>query len=102
MMRQTLKVTLLKHTPFQVLNDHCEEVWYCQFSPDGLKLATGSKDMTVIVWEFDPETLELRHGKTLEQHAHGVAFFSWSPDSSKLAVCGPEESSEEVTCAFSE
>lgn len=80
----------------QVLNDHCEEVWYCQFSPDGLKLATGSKDMTVIVWEFDPETLELRHGKTLEQHAHGVAFFSWSPDSSKLAVCGPEESSEEI------
>ena len=86
-----------KYLSVQVLNDHCEEVWYCQFSPDGLKLATGSKDMTVIVWEFDPETLELRHGKTLEQHAHGVAFFSWSPDSSKLAVCGPEESSEEVS-----
>ena len=53
--------------------------------------------MTVIVWDLDPETLELRHGKTLEQHAHGVAFFAWSPDSSKLAVCGPEESSEEVS-----
>lgn len=41
------------HT-IQVLNDHCDEVWYCKFSPDGLKLATGSKDMTVIIWDVDP------------------------------------------------
>lgn len=38
----------------QVLNDHCDEVWYCKFSPDGLKLATGSKDMTLIIWDVDP------------------------------------------------
>ena len=38
----------------QILNDHCDEVWYCKFSPDGLKLATGSKDMTVIIWDVDP------------------------------------------------
>jgi len=38
----------------QILNDHCDEVWFCRFSPDGLKLATGSKDNTVIIWDVDP------------------------------------------------
>lgn len=38
----------------QILNDHCDEVWFCRFSPDGLKLATGSKDTTVIIWDVDP------------------------------------------------
>ncbi len=78
----------------QVLSDHCEEVWYCRFSPDGLKLATGSKDMTVIIWDFDPETLALRHSRTLERHSHGISYFAWSPDSTRLAVCGPEDCDE--------
>ncbi len=79
---------------FQILSDHCEEVWYCRFSPDGLKLATGSKDNTVIIWDFDPETLMLKLNKTLERHNHGVAYFAWSPDSTRLAVCGPEDCDE--------
>lgn len=41
------------HT-IQVLSNHRDEVWYCKFSPDGLKLATGSKDMNVIIWDVDP------------------------------------------------
>jgi WD40 repeat protein len=77
-----------------VLSDHCEEVWYCRFSPDGLKLATGSKDNTVIIWDFDPESLMLKLNKTLERHNHGVAYFAWSPDSTRLAVCGPEDCDE--------
>lgn len=43
----------------QVLNDHCDEVWFCRFSPDGLKLATGSKDSTVIIWDVDPVSISL-------------------------------------------
>ena len=78
----------------QVLSDHCEEVWYCRFSPDGLKLATGSKDNSVIIWDFDPDTMQLKLNKTLERHNNGAAYFAWSPDSVRLAVCGPEDCDE--------
>lgn len=41
-------------TTVQILSDHCDEVWIARFSPDGSKLATGSKDSTVIIWDVDP------------------------------------------------
>ena len=37
----------------QTLTDHCDEVWIGRFSPDGTKLATGSKDSSVIIWDVD-------------------------------------------------
>ena len=79
------------------MTDHDEEVWYCRFSPDGLKLASGGKDKHVNIFDFDPETLSLKFARSLERHNQdyqGVAFFAWSPDSSKLAVCGPEDCDE--------
>jgi len=78
----------------QILGDHCDEIWYCKWSPNGRLLATGSKDYTVIIWELDTVTLNLRHSKVLEGHSYGVAFLAWSPDSTKLAVCGPEDCPE--------
>lgn len=50
----------------QVLNDHCDEVWYCRFSPDGLKLATGSKDTTVIIWDVDPVSISYLFNVSLQ------------------------------------
>ena len=32
---------------WQVLAEHCDEVWFCKWSPNGRFLATGSKDYTV-------------------------------------------------------
>ncbi|XP_012253307.1 WD repeat-containing protein 26 isoform X1 [Athalia rosae] len=78
----------------QVLDEHCDEVWYCKFSPDGLKLATGSKDTTVIIWDVCPDTLTVTHRKTLEGHSYGVALIAWSPDSCHLIACGPEDCPE--------
>lgn len=80
--------------PLQVLNDHCDEVWFCKFSPDGLKLATGSKDTTVIIWDVDPQKLCVKFRRTLDGHTYGVSFLDWSPDSKHLLVGGPEECPE--------
>jgi len=78
----------------QVLTDHNDEVGFCKWAPNGKFLATGSKDCTVIIWKFDPKTLKLTNDKVLEGHSQGVYFLAWSPDSTKLAVCGPEDSPE--------
>ncbi|XP_060905547.1 WD repeat-containing protein 26 [Labrus mixtus] len=78
----------------QILTEHCNEVWFCKFSNDGTKLATGSKDTTVIVWQVDPETQQLKLMKTLEGHAYGVSYLAWSPDDTYLIACGPDDCSE--------
>lgn len=84
------------HETIQILAEHCEEAWYCKFSNDGLRLASGSKDMTVIVWDFDPETLTFKKYRILERQPQGVSFFAWSPDSTRLAICGIEDCDEIV------
>ncbi|KAG8009724.1 WD repeat-containing protein 26 [Nibea albiflora] len=78
----------------QILTEHCNEVWFCKFSNDGTKLATGSKDTTVIVWHVDTETQQLKLLKTLEGHAYGVSYLAWSPDDTYLIACGPDDCSE--------
>lgn len=78
----------------QILTEHCNEVWFCKFSNDGTKLATGSKDTTVIIWQVDPETHQLKLLRTLEGHAYGVSYLAWSPDDTYLIACGPDDCSE--------
>ncbi|XP_078590765.1 WD repeat-containing protein 26-like isoform X2 [Branchiostoma floridae x Branchiostoma japonicum] len=75
----------------QILSEHCDEVWFCKFSNDGTKLATGSKDSTLNVYEITQEAKLLR---TFEGHQYGVSYLSWSPDDVYLIACGPEECSE--------
>ncbi|NXL30511.1 WDR26 protein, partial [Glaucidium brasilianum] len=78
----------------QILTEHCNEVWFCKFSNDGTKLATGSKDTTVIIWQVDPDSHQLKLLKTLEGHAYGVSYIAWSPDDNYLVACGPDDCSE--------
>lgn len=69
------------------LNQHSDEVWYCEFSHDGTKLVTAGKDRTVLV--YDTSDFGLRH--KLADHGDGVAFASWSPDDSKLITCSQDK-----------
>lgn len=75
----------------QVLNEHCDEVWYCKWSPDGTKLASGSKDNTVMLWDFDPVTKRLSFRKSLEGHSYGVSYLAWSPNGKYMLAAGPED-----------
>ena len=38
----------------QILTEHKDEVWFCRFSNDGTRLATGSKDGNITIWTIDP------------------------------------------------
>ena len=76
--------------PLQVTHDltqHSDEVWYCEFSHDGTKFVTASKDNTVLIYE----TSDFRVLHRLDGHASGVAFASWSPDDSKLITCSQDK-----------
>lgn len=38
--------------PLQVLPDHGDEVWYLKFSHNGTRLASGSRDGQIIIWNL--------------------------------------------------
>ncbi|KKY28427.1 putative wd domain-containing protein [Phaeomoniella chlamydospora] len=65
------------------LDHHTDEVWFLDFSHNGSKLATTSKDKTVVVYETT--TFTVLH--KLKGHGGEVSFVSWSPDDSKLISC---------------
>ncbi|XP_065059692.1 WD repeat-containing protein 26-like [Rhopilema esculentum] len=77
----------------QVLSIHCDEVMFIRFSHDGRRLASGSKDETVIIWNIEADE-KLVKFRTLERHTHGVSYLSWSPDDKHLIVCGTDDCAE--------
>lgn len=83
-------------TTIQIINDHCEDVLFTRFSPDGTMLATGSKDCTLIIWDVDMDTGTVRFKRTFDtgNHSWGVYYIAWSPDSQYVIACGPDDCSE--------
>lgn len=68
------------------LTQHTDEVWYCEFSHDGTKLATASRDHSVII--YDTNSFTVLH--KLTDHEEGVAHATWSPDDSKIITCSQD------------
>lgn len=81
-------------TTTQILSEHGDEVWFARFSHNGKKLATGSKDGTLIIWDVDLVTHQVLYRRCFEGHSYGVSYLAWSPDDEFVIVCGPEDSSE--------
>ncbi|KAK1910745.1 hypothetical protein P3342_008625 [Pyrenophora teres f. teres] len=66
------------------LRHHKDEVWFLQYSNDGTKLASTSKDTTIIIYETN--TYKVLH--QLDEHRDsGVTHLAWSPDDTKIVTC---------------
>lgn len=76
-----------RHATFN-LTKHTDEVWYVEFSHDGTKLATASKDRSVIIYDTT-DGFKVIH--RLMEHEKSVAYATWSPDDSKLITCSQDK-----------
>ena len=76
------------------LRHHTDEVWFLRFSHDGTKLATTSKDATVVI--YDTTTFKVLH--TLAEHESGVCYVAWSPDDTRLISCA--QAQENSACVW--
>ena len=64
----------------EILTMHSDEVWFVQFSHDGTRLASSSKDMTAIIWSMD--TFSPVH--MLKEHEGAITCLDWSPDDRQI------------------
>jgi len=75
-------------TRFTLRDKHKDEIWYIQFSHDGQKLASCSRDNVILIWDMtglykDP-LIEPKVIHTLVGHTKEASYLSWSPDDSML------------------
>ena len=62
------------------LPGHAEAILQVAFSPDGKRLATGSGDTTVRIWDVSSQSPEF----TCTSHKNWVLCLAWSPDGKRL------------------
>jgi WD40 repeat protein len=64
-----------------ILKGHSSVVWSVAFSPDGKRLASGSQDNTIKLWD----TVTGKELLTLKGHSRMVDSVAFSPDGKRLA-----------------
>lgn len=73
------------------LTRHSNEVWYVEFSHDGTKLVTASKDKSVIIYDATDKFSVIHK---FFDHEKPVAYATWSPDDSKLITCSQDKTAK--------
>lgn len=68
-----------------VLEEHKDEVWYVAFSHNGTRMASASKDRSVIIWDMTKPSPAVVH--RLLGHKKPPSFVCWSPDDTMLLSC---------------
>ncbi|MGQ0774635.1 MAG: nSTAND1 domain-containing NTPase [Pseudonocardiales bacterium] len=84
--RSSLVNTLAAGPYAGTLTGHIGAVESAAFAPDGRTLATGSKDKTVILWDFTDPAQPQRLGPPLTGHANWVNSVAFAPDGRTLAT----------------
>lgn len=69
------------------LRGHLEDVYGVSLSPDGKRVASGSKDKTVKVWDAETGV----HVRTITGHAAYVTSVVYSPDGKRIASGGDDK-----------
>ncbi len=71
------------------LRGHTGGVWAVRISPDGMKIASGSNDKTVMIWSVQSGEQLL----TCRGHMYSVRCVAWSSDSRLVASAGGADKS---------
>ncbi|KAG2213245.1 hypothetical protein INT46_002466 [Mucor plumbeus] len=74
-------------TTIKILNGHSDEIWHVRYSNNGKYLASVSKDKSCIIWDME----NFNQIQKLTSDVSG-SYCAWSPDDSKLLICGTDYS----------
>ena len=73
---------------------HSDQVLAVAWSPDGGRIASGSRDMTIQVWD----AFTGKHAFTYRGHSNAVASLAWSPDGRRIAPGGNDSTVQGLCC----